>query len=466
MKISKATGKAVVNVCRLVMACVFILSGFVKAVDPQGTQYKIDDYLEAVNLVGYVPDFATLIASVVLAAVEFCLGVFLLFAIHRRIVTRLLLLMMGVMTPLTLWIALANPVSDCGCFGDAIKLTNWQTFWKNIVLLVAAIIIARRPFFMPRFVNQSNQWIVGNYTALFILAISAYSLYFLPVFDFRPYHIGADIRKGMEIPEGAVQPQFETTFIMEKNGLRKEFTLNDYPDSTWTFIDSKTLQISEGYVPPIHDFSIVRKDNGNDITDSILSNKGYTFLLVSPHLEQADDSNLDLINQIYDYAVDNHYPFYCITASGDKGIYRWRDVTGADYPFCNTDATTLQTIIRSNPGLILLKGGKVIRKWSHNQLPEEQELTGRLEKIPLGQMPEDTPGRKILYIVLLFVLPLTILTIADRLWAWSKWVREKEKSNKIYQLFKQEDNEKENRSRQLEDEPEPARGSGSGQGTE
>ena len=157
----------------MVLAATFILSGFVKAVDPLGTQYKISDYLEAANMGGLLPDWATLGVSVLLSAAEFCLGVFLLFAVQRRLTSRLILLMMAVMTPLTLWLALANPISDCGCFGDAVVLTNWQTFWKNILLLGCAVVVAWWPKDMFRFVSESNQWIVINYSALFILGIAA-----------------------------------------------------------------------------------------------------------------------------------------------------------------------------------------------------------------------------------------------------------------------------------------------------
>ncbi len=426
-----------VNICRIVVAVVFVLSGFVKAVDPTGTVYKIADYLEAMHLAQYVPDFATLAASVMLSTVEFSLGVFLLFAIWRKATSRLLLAVMAVMTPVTLWLAVANPISDCGCFGDAVKLTNWQTFGKNVVLLIAVAVVAKWPADMVRFISRANQWIVFNYTVVFILAVSGYSLYALPQFDFRPYHVGADIRQGMAIPPDAPQPQFETTVIMEKNGERCEFALDDYPDSTWTYIDTRTIQTAKGYEPPIHDFSITRTDTGEDITDSVLGDKRYTFLLISPHLELADDSRLDLINQVYDYAADNGYPFLCLTASGSKGIERWKDQTGAEYPFCTTDATVLQTMIRSNPGLMLLRDGKVIRKWGRNQLPDETVLSGRLENIEAGQMPpEDTVARRVASVLMWYVLPLLMLTLADRLWAWSQWVRKKERSNKIYQLFK------------------------------
>ena len=426
---------AIVNACRLLTAATFVLSGFVKAVDPIGTQYKIRDYLEAWQLVQYVPDFIMLAASVAMSAAEFGIGICLLFAMHRRATSRLLLLVMAVFTPLTLWLAIANPISDCGCFGDAVKLTNWQTFWKNVALLAMAIVLASRPLDMVRFISRTNQWIVLNYSALFILAVSGYSLYDLPQFDFRPYHVGTDIRRGMEIPPGAPQPQFETTFIMEKGGERREFTLDNYPDSTWTFIDSKTVQTAEGYVPPIHDFSITRRGDGEDITEQVLAYRGYTFLLIAPHLEQADDSNLDLINQIYEYALDNGYPFYCLTASTESAVARWRDITGAEYPFCSTDATTLETIIRSNPGLLLIKAGKVVRKWSSNRLPDEYQLAAPLERTALGRQPQETTAQKVLSIIVWFVLPLLLLTLADRLWAWSRFVRKKEKQTKIYKLL-------------------------------
>ena len=432
--------RVLVNIARAILAITLILSGFVKAVDPLGTQYKITDYLEALQLVQYVPEVVTLGASVLLSTVEFMLGTLLLLAIRRRLVSWLVLLLFVIMTPLTLWLALTNPISDCGCFGDAVVLTNWQTFAKNVVLLILAVIVWRGAQVMVRFVSRSNQWIVISYTAVFILVVSGWSLYDLPYFDFRPYHVGADIRKGMEIPEDAEQPKYETTFILEKDGRRQEFTTENYPDSTWTFVDSKTVQLSQGYVPPIHDFSMTRLSDGEDITDSLLSLPGYAFLLVSPQLQKADDSQLDLINQLYEYAVDNGYPFYCLTASGEKGINQWIEQTGADYPFCHTDETTLKTVIRSNPGLLLLKGGTVIRKWSHNRLPDEYKLQKPLEKSETGQMPNDTIPGKILIIVLWYVLPLMLLVIADRLWAWSNWVKKNNKSNIIYQHLKCKNN--------------------------
>ena len=429
--------KMIVNLCRIIVAVTFIFSGFVKAIDPIGTQYKLQDYLGAIGMAGILPNWTLLAVAVFLAAIEFCIGIFLLFAIQRRLISKLTVAFMAFMTMVTVWIVVADPVKDCGCFGDALHLTNTETLIKNIVLLVCSLVIMYRPLAMFRFVSKSNQWIVTNYTIVFILMSSGFSLYYLPIFDFRPYHIGVNIPRGMEIPKGAKLPQFKTTFIMEKNGQRKEFTLDNYPDASWKFIDSKTVQTSEGYIPPIHDFSITDNKTGLDLTNSVLSHKGYTFLLIAPHLETADDSNFGDIDRLYEYAQSYDIPFYCLTASTTKAIKRWIDLTGAEYPFCITDEAVLKTIIRSNPGLLLLKDGTIINKWSHNNLPNEAKLSRPISQSSLGKMPKDSVPAKILEIVLWFILPLTLLTLADRLWAWSKWVRLKEQKDKqkLYHLF-------------------------------
>ena len=379
--------KIIVNIARWLLAVVLIFSGYVKAVDPMGTSYKIRDYLDAARLADYVPDVSVMILSVVLSAVEFLLGICLLFAIRRRLVSRLAVVLMTFMTLLTLWLAIANPISDCGCFGDAIVLTNWQTFLKNVVLLGAAAIVACYPLDMMRFVSRSNQWIVVNFSVVYIFATSGVSQYGLPQFDFRPYHIGTDLRAGWQ-------------------------------------------RMMEEADSPYADFFIERVDNGEDITEQVLNDKGYTFLLVAPHLEDANDSRLDQINEVYEYAQENGYPFYCLTASTDKGINMWIGQTGAEYAFCHTDETTLKTVIRSNPGLVLLKDGTVIRKWGFRQLPDEAQLSEPLSKSELGRLPNDTVMEKITRIFLWFILPLLMLTFADRMWAWSQWLRREGKKTK------------------------------------
>ncbi|UKK52336.1 triose-phosphate isomerase [Prevotella sp. E13-17] len=374
----------------MVLAVVFILSGFVKAIDPLGTQYKIQDYLTAMHLGNWLPDAATLGLSVMLGATEFCLGIFLMFAIRRKLSSRLSLVIMLAMTPLTLWLAISNPIRDCGCFGDAIILTNWQTFWKNVVLLLAAIIVAHNPTRMFRFISEPNQWLVINYTVLFILITSTWCLYDKPLFDFRPYRVGTDLREGWQ-------------------------------------------RMMEGEDSPYADLFIER--DGEDITEQVLNDSSYTMLLISPHLELADDSQLDVINELYEYTKDNGYAFYGLTASGEKAVNQWRDMTGAEYAFYQTDDVLLKTVIRSNPGLLLLHDGTIIQKWSHNRLPE-LDSSKPLHELPEGTIQEDSVAHRIAMLMLWFVLPLTLLSLADRMWMWTKWIRMK--TNRLTPTIKKE----------------------------
>ena len=427
-----------VNVCRFVLAATFIFSGYVKAIDPLGTLYKLKDYAAAMSLNGLLPDWVLVGVAIALGALEFALGVFMLFAVRRHVVSRITLAFMAAMTVLTLWIFVADPVKDCGCFGDALKLTNGETLLKNIVLIACAALVAWRPVDMARFISRSNQWIVRYYTVAYIVITSIYCLYTLPIFDFRPYHVGMNIKQGMEIPEGAEQPEFESTFLLRKNGETREFTLDNYPDSTWEYVDTRTVQTKKGYEPPIHDFALTSCDTGEDITEQVLTKKGYTFLLVSPRLAVADDSNFGDIDQIYEYAEENGADFYCVTASANDEIERWRDLTGAEYRFCNADETTLKTMIRSNPGLMLLKDGTIIGKWSHNALPQTDDLTAPLQQLTIGKAQNDSTTKRLLIVLLTFFLPLSALTLADRLWAWSKWIRNKQSNNRIFNLFKTE----------------------------
>ena len=427
---------AAVNICRFILAVTFIFSGYVKAIDPLGTLYKLKDYAAAMALNDILPDWALVIVAIALGALEFSLGVFMLFAVRRHMVSKLTLALMSVMTALTVWIYIADPVKDCGCFGDALKLTNGETLLKNIMLIACATLVAWRPVDMARFISRTNQWIVRYYTITYIVVTSVYCLYTLPIFDFRPYRVGTNIKQGMEIPEGAEQPEFESTFILRKNGVTREFTLDNYPDSTWEYVDTKTVQTKKGYEPPIHDFAITTNDTGEDITEQVLTKKGYTFLLVSPRLAVADDSNFGDIDQIYEYAEENGVDFFCLTASTNEDIERWRELTGAEYTFCNADETTLKTMIRSNPGLILLKDGTIIGKWSHNALPQTDDLTAPLEQLPIGKAQNDSTPERLLIVLLTFFVPLMALTIADRLWAWTKWIRNKQDNNRIFNLFK------------------------------
>jgi len=362
-----------VNVVRLVLALTYLFSGVVKLIDPRGTQYKIEDYGVAFGISNLMPEGVPLTLACILATVEFLMGVYLLFGIRRPLATTVSTCFMLVMTPLTLYLALNNPVSDCGCFGDALVLTGWQTFGKNVVLLVCSIIAMCHYKLMPSFVGKKYSWLVALCAFVFAVLFASYNLWRLPVIDFRPYHVGANIRQAWYDDQQDFG-QFQTTFILEKDGVRKEFTLEDYPDSTWTFIDSRTVQTEPSKRSGVGDLLVHDIQTGEDITEQILNDEGYTFLLVAPYLEKADDSVMGDLLSLYDFSQEAGCAFYCLTSSGDKAIEGWIEMTGAEYPFCVADAVVLKTMIRSNPGLMLIRDGIVVAKWPSTDLPHPSDI--------------------------------------------------------------------------------------------
>ena len=414
----------VTTVCRFVLAVVFIFSGFVKAIDPLGTQYKIQDYLDAFGWTGVFPESVPFIAAALLGMLEFCLGVYLFFGIRRIIAPRAVVAVMAIMTPLTFWLAWDNPVSDCGCFGDAVVLTNWETFGKNLVLLAMSLVVLKWRRRIFPLVTTRFDWLIALYGFLYILCMTVYCYRHLPVFDFRPYYVGADIRQGMSIPEGEEPTEFETRFVLQKDGVEKEFTLENYPDSTWTFVDSKTVVKKQGYEPPIHDFSMIRYDDGEDITEQVLADEGYTFFLVAHQLGQANQSRMDLINELYDYSLEYGYAFYCLTSSSDEDILKWQEDTGAEYPFCLMDNITLKTMVRFNPGLMLLKKGKVVGKWSIIDIPDEYQLAGPLEQLPIGEANRQSFVYRLIGVFVWFAFPLFLMCMADL--AWERYRKKRE----------------------------------------
>ena len=372
--------KYATNICRFLLAAMFIFSGFVKAVDPLGFFYKLGDYTQAFGMADWMPPFLLMIFAIALSAVEFVVGAYLLFGIRRGIATYSALLLMVCMTPLTLYLAIANPVHDCGCFGDAWVLTNWQTFGKNVILLLMTILVFWRRRLIIPFFSRKSAWLVSMFTIIYVLSLSFYCLKNLPILDFRPYKVGTNILQAMEISE-------------------------------------------DGAMPTINDFWITELETGEDITYNILEEDGYTFLLVAHRIEQADDKHIDLINELYDYAADNNYGFYALTSSSEQEIEEWRDWTGADYPFGIVDDTELKTVIRSNPGLLLIKNGTIMGKWSNDNIPTEYHLTGRLEEIPMGQLQEINKFHVVGWAFFWYFLPLSLILLAETIWLRRKTKR-------------------------------------------
>jgi uncharacterized membrane protein YphA (DoxX/SURF4 family) len=406
--------KIVAEACRLLVGCVFVFSGFVKAIDPTGFAIKIGDYLTAFGLQHFKP--LALLGSINLSAVEFTLGICILLGVYRRYMSILVLLVLLVMTPLTLYLALFNPVSDCGCFGDAVILSNWATFWKNIVLLAAAVFLLVHNQKLYQCFTFSVYWFVVLFVYVYSVGFSWWNYNHLPLIDFRPYKIGANIPEQMTIPGDAAHEEYESVFIYEKDGVKKEFTLENYPadDSTWTFVDARTKLAAGGVKPRIEAFNVYDDDN-RDVSDIILYNEGPILLLIAHKLEEASDERIDEINNLYDYALEHGIPFYCITGSAQEYIQAWIDITGAEYPFLFADDVLLKTIIRSNPGLVLIKNGTVLKKWHYNDIPEEEDIAKVLNGY-LEEKQANDEGNRWIYINLSgFTVPLLLVWVYDYL---------------------------------------------------
>ena len=395
------------NVLRIVLALTFVVSGFVKAVDPLGTVYKMGDYAEAFNLTGIATPGVLFAATTLLCLFEFVAGICIFFAIWRRTVLTATLAFLCLMTPFTLCLALTNPVSDCGCFGDAIVLTNWQTFGKNVILLAINIFTLINNRHFVRFIRRSWQWMMVVFAAVSLYLFMGHNLRHLPVIDYRPWHIGADIEASMRIPDDAPQARYETLFTLSRDGKEEEFTLADYPDSTWTFVSSRSVLIDPGYVPPISDFTLTDAD-GNDITD-VLFSPGWTFLLVMNDLRGED--MLDTINDLYDYATLHGCAFYALTSSTTHDVAQWRENTGARYDILYMDDITLKTMVRSDPGLLLIHDGIITGKWSCHDLPADELLDGPPEDQPWTTTTPHDIGKKHLRTTLWMFLPYLFIAL-------------------------------------------------------
>lgn len=382
---------------RTLLGLVFIFSGAVKAIDPLGTVYKIEDYLKAFG--GFFTDLLPMaeVAAWTLIVLELLLGVCMLLNVRSRWTSWITLLFYMVMTPLTLYIALNNPVSDCGCFGDAIVLTNWQTFWKNLVLIsLAILLVALRKSTHPLW-RGWMELVIASTTIASALSFMAWTHHNLPIKDFRPYKIGNHIPTLMEFPEDAEHDQYDISFVYAKDGVEQTFTLDNYPkgDTTWTFVRQESKLIKKGYEPPIHDFEIINAD-GDDLTWDILESEVPITLVIMYDLAKADKSQMDKIEAMLQQlqmtatvepivvdttasdstlcdtilieetpTIAEVVPFYILTGSSTDQIIAF----GLEYPMladyiCTCDPVTLKTIVRANPGVIVLQNGTIIDKYN------------------------------------------------------------------------------------------------------
>ncbi len=377
MKQSKA-GHIAGSVARTLLALTFVFSGFVKAIDPLGTTYKIEDYLKAFG--GAFTELMPLaeVAAVVLIGFELVLGLCMLLNVRTQWTCWLALAFYVVMLPLTLYIALENPVSDCGCFGDALVISNWATFWKNVVLMALVVVLLCTRQYIPEIFVWWGELVILALAMAAAAGIMGYSRTHLPMMDFRPYKVGNNIVELMEVPEGAEPDQYETTFVYERDGVEQEFTLENYPkgDSTWHFVDQKSVLVKKGYEPKIHDFELITL-NYDDITYDVLESEEPATLVVLYDLTKTDRKQLGKVTALYHQCLSQNRPFYILTGASEDAIEAFCDeveqgnesneLTPFNHPdevFCMCDGVTLKTIVRANPGVVVVQNGVITDKYN------------------------------------------------------------------------------------------------------
>src|SRR5690554_1563492 len=356
--------KIIVGISRVLVGALFIISGLVKLNDPIGFAFKLQDYFAPDVLdLGFLVPYSLLIAIFVVIF-EVLVGVALLLGYLKKFTLWALMLMIVFFTFLTFYSAYFNKVTDCGCFGDAIPLTPWESFYKDIILLVLIIILFIGRKYIKPFFAEGTRSIIIFATFVGCMAITYHVLQHLPIIDFRPYKIGANIKDGMTVPEGAPGPIYEYKWTFNINGEEKTIVTNgEYPQVDGELVNTETKMIQEGYVPPIHDFTMER--NGEDFTDQFL-NEENLIVIVAYSLTNTEKDGYISVKEITDRAIKNGYNVIGLSASSQEMTESLTDTYKLNFKFYFCDETTLKTIVRSNPGILELDKGTIKQKLHWN----------------------------------------------------------------------------------------------------
>jgi uncharacterized membrane protein YphA (DoxX/SURF4 family) len=366
------------HIFRVLTSSLFMFSGFIKVNDPKGFGYKLEEYFGVFGI-----DFLNPIATglaIFICVTEMALGIALLLGWQKRFTLWSLLLMMVFFTFLTFYSAWFNKVTDCGCFGDFLKLTPWQSFSKDVVLLVLIGWMFWRQHNLVPLAPGKVMTPIFVVFSLMSLGVGVYTCQNLPLFDFLPYAVGKNIPEGMKIPEGAPQDVYSDTWYYKVNGTVQEFTTEQAP---WDidgaeFVDRKSVLISKGYQPPVHDFSISNRDGEDYTEDFILADR--CLLVTARVLSDGPADAWQQLRALRSSADSLGVRFAILTASTPEEIQAFETAHGAPWPLYITDGTTLKTMLRSSPGLMYLKKGTVVNKWPAADLPDPDFL---LESLPV-----------------------------------------------------------------------------------
>ncbi|NVO18240.1 MAG: DoxX family membrane protein [Bacteroidetes bacterium] len=369
--------KFLANLSRILTGMVFIFSGFVKGDNPLGTLYKFEDYLIAYHWEFLMP--LALFLAIAMCTLEFTIGIMLIFNLRMKLASWLLLMMMVFFTTVTFFDALYSPVPDCGCFGDALILTNWQTFWKNVVLIGFALIVFLYRKKFKGFSTPAMQWTITWAFVFLFAGFSVYCLRHLPVIDFTEWKTGHKL-----YAENPKPVKYYLTYKDKTTGKLQEYLSPGYPynDSIWM---AKNEFVSQRVEDPniYYGKTLIITDNSqNPVTESIIRNPGYQLVVNSYSLKDANTDAFKKISEFAGKAALSNIPTAVLVSAEPSEIEAFKKANQINLDFYNADDILLKTMVRSNPGIMLLKAGVIIDKWHWRDLPDFDKF---IKKYPSNQ---------------------------------------------------------------------------------
>lgn len=365
------------NVCRWVLSLVLMLSGFLKATDPVGGVYKLQEYVAAFSLSGISDDWL-LVFSVAQAAAEFLLGICLFVGIYRGAVTFMALIVMLLFTPLSLYVWVSGVVTDCGCFGESVTMSNGATFAKNVLLLLFAVVAFwGRSLFICR-MSRKTRLVFVLFSLAYIFSMQVFAVMHLPLLDSGPYAVGGNIRSKVEyVPD---EYEYKAVYYNKETGNGEPFVVDSdtVMGGEWELDGYTEVLVAPGTEPEISNFSILDWDRDIEFADELLADAGYVCIVAIDDVRMASVTHVDRINDLYDYCRANGIRFYATSSSYGDDVLLWRKRTGAEYPLYWSEQVMLRSMLHANPGLLLLKDGVVVGKWAAADIPAIDECDASL----------------------------------------------------------------------------------------
>ena len=363
--------KISVTIARIIVGVLFIFSGLVKAIDPLGLTYKMQEFFEVWARDGYAVTLMnwlyaqSFIFSIIIISIEVVLGVALLVGFKKKLVLAFLLILMIFFTFLTSYVLFSGKIATCGCFGDCIPLTPIQTFTKDILLLLLIIFL----LFKQQYITSLSQNIIPFALVLLsiigVIILQLHVIKHLPLKDCLPFKIGNDLLKLRQMPADAIPDKFDYNFVYQKDGINKDFTTSQLPDSSWTFVERKQILLQKGKnnVPRINDFSLT-DSTGADVTEDLLGQNAAYYLFFIKDFDNSPAMWIEDFKAFLQKAKQKNLSVYIVTADKERAIHLFNKLNNFDLPIFTCDATAIKTAARANPTLFFMQKAVVQNKYS------------------------------------------------------------------------------------------------------